>query len=288
MTEAVRVYLAMRSDIISCELIPGAAVSEAEMTSRYKASRTPVREACRKLQEERLLQIISFKGYFIAPLTFDEFRDLNEMLLVLDPAAAAMAAERATEEQIISIERWANYVYHPGEKKSYETFLDWNYNLHVEIAAATGGTVHDAPDPLIRVTGRSADKVLDAPTGKLRRWNVYVVAVFAGLETGAFDVWEMTFRFDFNIVTEAIEASFSRAHEILDDPVNVLASGYQDKPLLYAVTNVDSAFDLANGKLSAYGDFILLRKIATLTESELERVKAFEEVPVPFRIMFVG
>lgn len=138
MTEAVRVYLAMRSDIISCELIPGAAVSEAEMTSRYKASRTPVREACRKLQEERLLQIIPFKGYFIAPLTFDEFRDLNEMLLVLDPAAAAMAAERASEEQIVSIERWANYVYHPGEKKSYETFLDWNYNLHVEIAAATG------------------------------------------------------------------------------------------------------------------------------------------------------
>ena len=138
MTESLRIYLALRNDIISCDLQPGAAVSEQELCMRYKASRTPIREACRRLQEEALLQIIPFRGYFIAPLTFDEFRNLNEMQLVLDPAAAAMAAERATEEQIATIERWANYVYHAGEKKSYETFLDWNRNLHVEIAAASG------------------------------------------------------------------------------------------------------------------------------------------------------
>lgn len=138
MTESLRIYMALRNDIISCDLKPGTPVSESELCKRYKASRTPIREACRRLQEEALLQIVPFRGYFIAPLTFDEFKNLNEMQLVLDPAAAAMAAERATEEQIVTIERWANYVYHAGEKKSYETFLDWNRNLHVEIAAASG------------------------------------------------------------------------------------------------------------------------------------------------------
>jgi DNA-binding GntR family transcriptional regulator len=138
LTEAVRVYLAMRNDIISCELAPGASVSEAELCVRYKVSRTPVREASRRLQDEGFLQIVPFRGYFIAPLTFDEFRNLNEMLLVLDPAAAAMAAERATPEQIAQMEKWANYVYHAGEKNSYETFLEWNRNLHIEIALATG------------------------------------------------------------------------------------------------------------------------------------------------------
>ncbi|WP_213806725.1 GntR family transcriptional regulator [Granulicella sp. dw_53] len=138
MTESLRIYVALRNDIISCELKPGASLSESELCARYKASRTPIREACRRLQEEALLQIVPFRGYFVAPLTFDEFRNLNEMQLVLDPAAAAMAAERATEEQIANIERWANYVYHAGQKKSYETFLEWNRNLHVEIAAASG------------------------------------------------------------------------------------------------------------------------------------------------------
>jgi DNA-binding GntR family transcriptional regulator len=138
LTEALRIYISLRNDIISCDLQPGDSVSEAELCSRYKASRTPIREACRRLQEEGLLQIVPFRGYFISPLTFEEFRNLNEMQLVLDPAAAAMAAERATAEQITNIEKWANYVYHAGQKKSYETFLEWNRNLHIEIAAASG------------------------------------------------------------------------------------------------------------------------------------------------------
>jgi len=138
MTEAVRVYLALRKDIIACDLQPGASVSEADMCARYKASRTPVREACHRLQEEALLQIVPFRGYFIAPLTISEYRNLTEMQLIVDPSAAALAAERATDAQIKSIEKWAGYVYHPGQKKSYETFLEWNRNLHVEIASATG------------------------------------------------------------------------------------------------------------------------------------------------------
>jgi len=140
-TEAIRIYSEMRNDIISCDLEPGASVSEAELCARYNASRTPIREACRKLQEEALLQIVPFRGYSIAPLTIEEYRSLNEMQLVLDPAAAAMAAERASEGQIQAIERWANYIYHPGEKKSYETFLEWNRNFHIEIAQATGNDV---------------------------------------------------------------------------------------------------------------------------------------------------
>ena len=138
MTEALRIYSRMRNDIISCDLAPGASISEAELCTRYKASRTPVREASRRLQEEGLLQIVPFRGSFIAPLTIEEYRSLSEMQLVLDPAAAAMAAERATPEQITRIERLANYVYHAGEKKSYETFLEWNRNFHIEIAAASG------------------------------------------------------------------------------------------------------------------------------------------------------
>ncbi len=138
MTEAVRVHLELRNDIIGGEFAPGASVSEAELCARYGASRTPVREACRRLQEESLIHIVPFRGYFIAPLTVAEFRNLHEVQLVIDPAAAALAAERASAEQIRSIERWANYEYHTGQKSSYHTFLEWNQNLHVEIAAASG------------------------------------------------------------------------------------------------------------------------------------------------------
>ena len=143
MTEAVRILIALRKDIISGAYTPGTPVSESELCTRYKASRTPVREACRRLQEESLLHIIPFRGYLVAPLTISEFRNLHEVQLVIDPAAAALAAERASDQQLRAIEKWANYEYHRGQKASYHTFLEWNQNLHIEIAAASGNELFE-------------------------------------------------------------------------------------------------------------------------------------------------
>ena len=138
MTESVRIYSALKRDIITCEVKPGASVSEAELCQRYSAGRTPVREACRRLHEEALMLIIPFRGYFIPPLTIAEYRSLQEAQLVIEPACAALAAERATPEEIRQIESLAEYEYYPGVKTSYCTFLDRNYYLHAEIASSSG------------------------------------------------------------------------------------------------------------------------------------------------------
>jgi DNA-binding GntR family transcriptional regulator len=137
MTEAQRVHGELKQDIVTCRLAPGLSISEHEMCTRYHASRTPVREACRRLTEESLMQIIPFRGYSITPLTIEEFRNLHELQTVVDPAVAALAAERATTEELKVIESWATYEYNVGQKNSYYTFLEWNRNFHISIAAAS-------------------------------------------------------------------------------------------------------------------------------------------------------
>jgi DNA-binding GntR family transcriptional regulator len=137
MTESSRIYRELKQDIVTCTLKPGLSISEQEMCDRYKASRTPVREACRKLCGESLMHMIPFRGYSIPPLTIAEYRNLNELQTIVEPAAAALAAERATDAQIKEIESWASYEYHDGQKNSYYTFLEWNRNFHICIAAAT-------------------------------------------------------------------------------------------------------------------------------------------------------
>jgi DNA-binding GntR family transcriptional regulator len=137
MTESSRIYRELKQDIVTCTLEPGLSISEQEMCDRYKASRTPVREACRKLCGESLMQMIPFRGYSIPSLTIEEYRNLNELQAIVEPAVAALAAERATQEQIKEIESWASYEYHEGQKNSYYTFLEWNRNFHICIAAAT-------------------------------------------------------------------------------------------------------------------------------------------------------
>ncbi|HWA95884.1 MAG TPA: GntR family transcriptional regulator [Terracidiphilus sp.] len=137
MTEAKRVYGELKQEIVTCVLSPGLSISEQEMCDRYNASRTPVREACRRLCDESLMQMTPFRGYSIPALTIEEYRNLHELQTTVEPAVAALAAERATPAQIKEIENWASYEYVMGEKNSYYTFLEWNRNFHICIAAAS-------------------------------------------------------------------------------------------------------------------------------------------------------
>ncbi len=96
-----------------------------------------MREASHHLEREGLIKIIPFRGYFVAPLTMTEYHNLNEVQLVVEPAAASLAAQRATPEELKGLEDWAEYVYRTGNQKSYYTFLDRNYHFHVGIAQAS-------------------------------------------------------------------------------------------------------------------------------------------------------
>jgi GntR family transcriptional regulator, rspAB operon transcriptional repressor len=130
-------YRRLRQDIVECELTPGKSFSEAELGRLYNASRTPVREACRRLEHEGLVRIVPFRGYSIAPLSVAEFHDLQEMQLVFEPAAAVLAAERATPQQMQEMRELATYEYRVEDKRSYHEFLQKNYQLHSLIAQST-------------------------------------------------------------------------------------------------------------------------------------------------------
>lgn len=130
-------YRRLRQDIVECELTPGKSFSEAELGRLYNASRTPVREACRRLEHEGLVRITPFRGYAIAPLSVAEFHDLQEMQLIFEPSSAALAAERATQKELDEMRVLATYEYQVEDKRSYREFLQTNYQLHSLIAQST-------------------------------------------------------------------------------------------------------------------------------------------------------
>jgi DNA-binding GntR family transcriptional regulator len=132
-----RLYRKVRLDIVECELSPGAAFSEAELGRRYNASRTPVREVCRRLENDGLIRIIPFRGYAIAPLSVTEFHNLEELQMIFEPSAAAFAAERANGDELDEMDSLAAYEYQVGNKQSYRQFIRLNYQLHCLIARAT-------------------------------------------------------------------------------------------------------------------------------------------------------
>src|SRR2546422_9715011 len=99
MTTANRVHKQLKSDIVTCKLAPGRGLSEMELAKRYEASRTPVREACRRLEHDRLIDIITFRGYFIVPQTVADLHNLHELQLIVNPAAPARTAQRSNPSE---------------------------------------------------------------------------------------------------------------------------------------------------------------------------------------------
>lgn len=94
---ADKAYHEIRGLIVSLELAPGAVIDERELIGRLEIGRTPVREALRRLAQERLVEVYPRRGMFVTGVDVRELARLSEVRAVLEPEAARLAAERATD-----------------------------------------------------------------------------------------------------------------------------------------------------------------------------------------------
>ena len=91
------VYEEIREAIIDLRLKPGEALREAAMAAQLGVSKTPVREALTRLEQEGLVETTSFKGAVVSGYSPDDLRDIYELRELLEGAAARAAAGSASE-----------------------------------------------------------------------------------------------------------------------------------------------------------------------------------------------
>jgi hypothetical protein len=87
-TLSEKIYRALKRDIIRGVYLPGEALGERDLTERYKGSRTPVREAAVRIQNERLLRIVPNRGYFVSPITLQILNKVYEFRAAVESTAA--------------------------------------------------------------------------------------------------------------------------------------------------------------------------------------------------------
>src|SRR3954469_2440396 len=100
---ADKAYHAIRGLIVSLDLAPGTVIDERELIERLGIGRTPVREALRRLAQERLVEVYPRRGMFVTGVDVRELARLSEVRVVLEPEAARLAAERATQSDRAAI-----------------------------------------------------------------------------------------------------------------------------------------------------------------------------------------
>ncbi|MFG2132782.1 GntR family transcriptional regulator [Streptomyces sp. NPDC048751] len=93
---AERAYRAVRDRLVMLEIRPGAPINEEQLAQSLGVGRTPVREALKRLQYERLIATYPRRGTFATDVNITDLAHISEVRQELEPLAAAQAARRAT------------------------------------------------------------------------------------------------------------------------------------------------------------------------------------------------
>ncbi len=99
------VFETLRDAIINQTLEPGERLMEIQLAEEMGVSRTPVREAIRKLELEGLVIMVPRKGAYVAGISVKDIHEVFEVRASLEGLAASLAAQRITPEELDEMEK---------------------------------------------------------------------------------------------------------------------------------------------------------------------------------------
>jgi DNA-binding GntR family transcriptional regulator len=102
-TDALQAYSRIKERIITTRMKPGSMIDEAALVEDLGLGRTPIREACKRLEVERLVVVLPRRGMYVAEVTLSELRELEEVRLELESLSARLAVKRITPAQVDEI-----------------------------------------------------------------------------------------------------------------------------------------------------------------------------------------
>lgn len=124
------VFDALKEAILTGRLKPGERLMEVQLAEEMGVSRTPVREAIRKLELEGLVVMVPRKGAYVSDLSLKDAAEVFEIRSSLEGLAAALAAERITDEEIKALDKVICDIIEAREKGDTETIIKKDMEFH--------------------------------------------------------------------------------------------------------------------------------------------------------------
>lgn len=134
-------YEAIKERILSLELRPGQFLNELGLCKMIRMGRMPVHQAVHRLMADGLLEVIPRKGIIIRPDSLNEILALLEARSAVEPNIAALAAERATPEQVKNMERLLKESSRYVDQRFRPRFMAIDREFHQAVAEAAGNRI---------------------------------------------------------------------------------------------------------------------------------------------------
>ena len=182
---AERAYEAIKQRILSLELKPGQFVNEHELCRLVGMGRMPVHQAVHRLMGDGLLKVIPRKGIIIGADSLNEVLAALEARGAVEPSIAALAAERATPEQIRHMEKLLKQSRKVADQRFRREFMALDRLFHAAVAEAAGNRMLvDAQRPLQERSARIWSLIVMRHPDGLRMTQEEHEAVFDAIRRG--------------------------------------------------------------------------------------------------------
>jgi len=135
------IYQDLWQKIINFDLFPGSRVTETELAEEYRTSRTPIREALKRLEVEGLVSVRPKQGCFVREVDTDLISDYYTMRVALEAMTVELAIENMTDEELQAMaDEWnpQNYKKH---RNDHEYIKQFEESFHLTIAKGSKNPV---------------------------------------------------------------------------------------------------------------------------------------------------
>jgi DNA-binding GntR family transcriptional regulator len=132
------VYEDLKQRIVTGDIPPGTRMMEVQLAEDMGVSRTPIREAIRKLEKEKLVTIEPHRGAYASTISVDEMLGLLVVRAELEQLAAELAAKHVTPELIKELEDITEEYDKAVHTDDTDAIIEYDEKFHTCIVNATG------------------------------------------------------------------------------------------------------------------------------------------------------
>jgi DNA-binding GntR family transcriptional regulator len=159
-SRADEVYEQLKREVAEFKLVPGDRFTENELSERLGVSRTPVRQALFRLQQEGFVEVLFRSGWRVLPFDFEQFEQLYDLRMVLETTAVHRICldDRRVDQELLA--QLAAIWLVPLADRSSDTVqvAQWDEQFHCALVAAAGNAemarVHRDVTDRIRIIRR--------------------------------------------------------------------------------------------------------------------------------------
>lgn len=159
-SRAEQAYAELKRDIAEFKLVPGDRFTESEVSERLGVSRTPVRQALFRLQQEGFVEVLFRSGWRVLPFDFDKFEQLYDLRMVLETTAVQRLCSGSQTVDTALLDELAAIWLAPLAQRSTDMVqvAQWDEAFHCALVAAAGNAemarVHRDVTDRIRIIRR--------------------------------------------------------------------------------------------------------------------------------------